>query len=497
MIELDFSRPELRQLKPHQRDSVRAFVTKPAFALFDEPGAGKTYPTVAAANLMEEAGVIDTGIVVCPAAVRIGWRSPDFGEIAKWGWRPGAVHEYHAGSTRLRWRPGLNWVVTNYEFIREERRLGELLNQLGGRKSWVVLDESSRIKSHKAQQTKAAKKLRRACLRAAILNGSPIANNPLDLYSQFDFLDNAIIGCPNYWTFRARYAVMGGFKAKQVVGFRNIDELNRLIQPYLLRRLKRDCLDLPEKRFQARECRLSPETWRLYREMRDGMVAWLDDQPSIAPQAIVKILRLSQLTSGYLGGLVPQDLDPELAAGAPVHEPPREVSREKLDAFLDWFSDWLDAGNAEGGRLIVWGRFRLELDRAQAALEARGIRCVQVRGGQTKTQREDAIKAFTMERGGPAMVLFGSPHAGGLGLTLVEAHDVFYMSNDYSLIAREQSEDRAHRPGQLHDVDYVDLVACGPDGQKTIDHTVVGRLRSKRDLAAMTTAEWRKALTEE
>jgi SNF2 family DNA or RNA helicase len=501
MIELDWARcrlPPTEDQKEGIRELVmdanptRGRVIPRVLAIFDEPGVGKSKQKCDANNFLFEAGRLDVGLVVCPASVRIQWRSPEFGEIAKWDWVGAAVHEYHAGQPRIPWRDGrLNWVVTNYEFIREDERLGALLNQLGRRRVDVTLDESSKIKSHKAHQTKAAKKLRRLCERATILNGTPVANGPLDLYAQMDFLDNGIIGAPNFWTFRARYAVMGGFKQKQVVGFRNLEELNAKVQPYILRRMKR--ID-SEKRFHVREVPLGAAAWRHYREMRDGLVTWLDGQPSMAPQAIVKMLRLAQMTSGFLGGLVATDaesFDPALAGKLP----PREIGREKLDAFREWFGQVVE--REPDARIIVWGRFRPELDRAQAALENLGVRCVQVRGGQSKTAREEAVKTFTMDRGSGPMVLFGSPHAGGLGLTLIEAHDVFYMSNDFSLLAREQSEDRAHRHGQTRDVDYTDLIATGPAGQRTIDHIVVAALRKKRDLAAMTTAWWAKALMEE
>jgi SNF2 family DNA or RNA helicase len=487
----DDQREGIRELV-HDTNPTRGRVIPGVLALFDEPGVGKSFQKIAANDFLFEAGRLDAGIVIAPASVRIQWRSPDFGEIRKWDWTEPAVHEYHAGADRIKWQDGkLNWVVTNYEFIREPERLGSLLNQIGRRRVDITLDESSKIKSWKADQTKACRKLRKLCQRATVLNGTPVANSPLDLYSQMDFLSPDIIGAPNWWSFRARYAVMGGFKAKAVVGFRNLDELNRLVRPYILRREKRLAV---AKRFHVREVALDKSSWKHYREMRDGLVTWLDGQPSMAPQAIVKVLRLAQITSGYLGGLTATDaenFDPALAAKIP----PREIGREKLKALEAWLAEVVERD--PNARVIVWGRFSLELERAQRALESQGIKCVQVRGGQGKVEREEAIKTFTLDRSPGPMVLFGSPHAGGLGLTLIEAHDVFYMSNDFSLLAREQSEDRAHRKGQQFDVDYTDLLATGPEGQKTIDHTVVARLRSKHDLAAMTTAEWRSALTEE
>lgn len=506
----------------HQQEGVRALLAQPAFALFDDPGTGKSRSVVDAACFLDEAGAIDTVVVVCPASVRIVWGS-DIGEVAKWAWRPCTIHEYHARTPDIRWRAGLNWVITNFEFIRDEGRRDSLIRQLKGRSAWLVLDESSRVKSHKAESTRACKEVRKQCSRATLLNGSPVSNSPLDLFAQMDILDPRILGVANFFHFRKRYARMGGYKMKQVVGYQDLEDLNRRIRPYILRRRLEDCVDLPPHAYQLRETRLGASTWKLYKSMRDDMVAWLDGQPSMAPQAVVKILRLSQLTSGYLGGLqADEDVDllsglrreatvlepgtPEFEAamrqGAAIpgavkkkYDPPKEVGSEKHDAFMEWFEDWLE--RYPNDRLIVWGRFRAELDRIQSSVEAMGIPCVQVRGGQSKADREAAVRAFSQERADSPMVLFGSPQAGGLGITLIQASTAFYLSNDYNLLTREQSEGRVRRRGQRRNIVYVDLVATGPDGQKTIDHVIIKALRAKRNMAAMTTAEWRKALTEE
>jgi SNF2 family DNA or RNA helicase len=534
VIELNWSRCKTQPfpLTGHQKDGIRALVADrdPAsgrvipfvFALFDDPGTSKSRQIVDAACFLDEAGLLDTVVVVTPASVRIVWGS-DMGEVALWAWRDCAIHEYHAKTPDIRWARGrLNWVVTNYEFIRDEARRAGLIRQLKGRTGWLVLDESSRVKSHKAESTKACKEVRSHCERATLLNGSPVSNSPLDLFAQMDILDPRILGVANFFHFRKRYARMGGFKMKQVVGYQNLEDLNRRIRPYILRRRLEDCVELPPHTFQLREVRLEPLTWKLYKSMRDDMVAWLDGQPSMAPQAVVKILRLGQLTSGYLGGLVPEDEGPEPSlfgraaslaepgtpefleamlqgssapgAAKKKYDPPKEVGREKHDAFMEWFQDWLARGE---DRLIVWGRFRPELDRLQASVEAAGVECVQVRGGQGKIEREEAVRKFTQGPQGRPMVLFGSPQAGGLGLTLIQACTAFYLSNDYNLLTREQSEGRVKRRGQRHSVTYVDLVATGPDGQKTIDHVIIKALRAKRNMAQMTTAEWRRALTEE
>ena len=95
------------------------------------------------------------------------------------------------------------------------------------------------------------------------------------------------------------------------------------------------------------------------------------------------------------------------------------------------------------------------------------------------------------------MVLIAQPHAGGHGLNLVAASEAIYLSNDFALGIRLQSEDRCHRPGQVNKVLYTDVLATGPAGQKTIDHAIFKALRAKKSVADMTCSEWRKELSDE
>ena len=132
----------------------------------------------------------------------------------------------------------------------------------------MVLDESSRIKNPQAKQTKAALKLGQKCVRRYIMTGTPMASNPLDFFSQFLFLSPAILGFASRVAYQARYAVMGGYqveignfkKAVNVVGWKNLDELEEKIASYSRRVLKKDCLDLPEKLYEKRLVPLSHAT---------------------------------------------------------------------------------------------------------------------------------------------------------------------------------------------------------------------------------------------
>jgi SNF2 family DNA or RNA helicase len=496
IIDLNWSRCPL-PLFAHQKAGVKALVTRPAFALFDEMGAGKSAQVINAACFLAEADEIDAVLVVTPASVRAVWAG-EFGEIDKHAWYPSTISEYHARTNVLAYAPKvLNWYVTNYEFIRSEERLASLTDQLRAQRVLVVLDESSRIKNPRASTTKAVLKISHWAARRIVLNGTPISNNPLDLWAQLEFLDPAIIGCKNFFHYRARYAVMGGrgrLAGKIVVGWQNLEELQTKIAPHCLRRLKVDCLDLPEKIFTIRERRMEPPTWKIYKQMRDECVAFLDEQgtTSMAPQTIVKIMRLAQISAGFIGGVESPDWTPEDGLEA-LHKP-REIGREKVDGFLEYVEELLEEDPKL--HLIVWCRFKAELDRAAKETAARfaGVRVARIEGGQKEAERRANVDEFQHGFADP-MILFGNPQAGGLGLTLTAAHRVIYLSNDFNLVTRLQSEDRVHRPGQKQRVIYTDFITTGPDGQRTIDHVVLTALRKKQDLASWTTDVWRRELT--
>ncbi len=534
--ELDLSHCRIKPYD-HQIVGIKKLVLEPVVGLFDEMGSGKSKQTIDAAQILFTQGKINRVLIVAPASVRHVWYDPELGELVKHLWEelPARIMLFH-GKIKLwdwfvkdRTAPRLDFIVVNYEFIREESRLIEAMTYTGP-KTLLVLDESSAIKSYKAQQTKACFKLRKRCGRIVLLNGTPIANSPRDMFSQGNIMDKSILECKTIYNFRARYGVIGGYQNRQIIKWINIDDLQRRFAPYVLRRLKSDCLDLPPKMPPViLPVELTDITWRKYKEMRRDLIVWLSNNLiSTAQQAAVRGMRLAQITSGFLGGVhdagvereVPLPLEddrpdfipflkPDIIQQEPtLHNlmeeqrllvpPVQTISCEKLDAFIEWLEEQLVADPQL--KLLVWCRFRPELARLIERLESKpySIALGQIHGGQKKDSREMALRLLDPRTMPPGpVVVAGTPASGSMGLNLAGAHTVVYMSNDYSLKTRLQSEDRVHRPGQTYPVSYFDMVATGPKGQKTIDHTIIKSLRNKNDLATFTTSAWLQALTEE
>ncbi|KKM78487.1 hypothetical protein LCGC14_1359480 [marine sediment metagenome] len=522
----------LSGIKDHAKIGIRALLANPYFGLYDEMGAMKSAQTIIAAQFLYLADIINRVIVLCPATVRDVWYDKDLGELSLhlFGGLPARISEFH---TRVRqWDWGdwtgagteLRWIITNYEFVRAKDRL-KFIGKYCGPKTLLVLDESSAVRNKTSQQSKSCLQLRRACGRVVQLNGTPIADTPMDLMNQANILHPTILDCRYILQFRQRYCVMNPRTPfPQILEWKNLDDIQRRMAPYVLRRLKEDCLDLPPKLPPvALSVPLTPATWKIYKAMKDDMVAWVDsNQASIAGQAIIKSIRLCQVTSGLLGGVeqvfeetgdsVPgfmQDEDwflksPEAAwnsvplGSIPPPSAIREIGREKIDAALQFYAEHLEQDPAF--KLVIWCRFRAELFRFEKLFRWKfpSVRLAVMVGGQNKTDRSLALRLLhprTAIMSEPA-VLLGTAGTGALGHNFTAAHVVLNMSYDQSLFKSRQSSDRNHRPGQTKAVSYFDLVATGPAGQKTMDHIILKARKNKDDIATWTAAAWLDALHE-
>lgn len=471
--------------------------------LADEMGGMKSAQAIIAAQLLFERGQIDRVIVIAPASVRSVWFDETLGELAKHLWLPSDITEFHAksrtwffGDTTTPQR--LQWIITNYDFVRSSTRLAQMLG-VCGQKTLLVLDEAHACKNYKSKQTRSVFQMRNRCGRVLLLTGTPIAHNPLDMYSQGRIMDPKILGCANYYVARARYATIttrGGFP--KITGWKNLDDLQQRFAPYVLRRLKKDCLDLPPALPPVMlTATLTPETWAIYKEMRDELCVWLDsDTVSTAQQAAVKVMRLAQITSGFVGGI--EDANVGVIAPHAPTDATRAVGREKLDVVIEWLTDMLAI--EPNLKLLVWTRFRPELTRLIEELAAKfpQLALGQIHGNQKREERDLALRLLDPRTAptGPA-VLGGTTQTGSMGLSLVAAHHVIYMSDDWSLKTRLQADARTDRPGQTHSCWYGNVIAVGPNGQQTIDHLILKARLGKEDVANWTTSAWRAALRKE
>jgi len=567
-MSLDFSRCRLPPFQ-HQKEDVQAVIDHPYYFIASEMRTGKSAIIVIAAQFLFEADIIDKVLVVAPAPVRDVWQDKVLGEFAKHLWldMPAIVTEFHA-RTRS-WHHGpvdakrkLVVLVTNFEFIRSKNRLTQLL-PFCGPKTMLVLDESSFVKNWQAQQTKACVQLRNACGRVCLLNGTPLYHSPLDLFSQGNLLHPSVLSCKYITHFKAKYAVQQsvlgyggkvltnayGHAIQKITGWTNLDDLQRRFAPVTVRRLQADCLDLPPKLDSVTlTATLEPATWKAYKDMRDEMVVWLQQNVATAATAATKVLRLSQITSGFLGGIedagigeepldegLLENIDygvsgqrrdegdgsldgtdpalPEASASEspePVQQDVRsstqgvqrstvqEVGREKLDVLLWFLASRLEAD--PNLHVVAWCRFRAEMFRTLAAVQEKfpQFEVGSIQGGQKRADRLRSLALLKPETSptGPVFVC-GIEGTGSFGLDMTAAHTCVTMSSGYSPGRNAQTLDRVYGPGQTQPIAYFSIVAVGPKGQRTVDHQIEAARRNGENVAAWTSAAWVKALTEE
>jgi len=337
-----------------------------------------------------------------------------------------------------------------------------------------ILDESSRIKHATSKRSKICWKLGQTCLYRNILTGTPITQDLQDIFSQYRFLDQRIFG-PYSTAFRGMYLILGGWENRQVIGYRNVGDAIQKIYALSIRFTADRCLDLPPKVYEVRHVRMDEDTSKRYRQLEKECVAEFGGAQVTAPMVMTKIMKLSQITGGFV---YEQGADGSRVATHRMAKIPKiEVLREVLE-------------ENPGRKVIIWCRFMEELSLIQEVLREDKLKYVVVSGkvdvrGKAKKGEECRcgecrgclVRQFQTDP--DTHVFLGQVSTAGLGITLTAASLVIYYSNTYSLEDRLQSEDRCHRIGQTKSVTYVDILAETYNGGKTIDHDTLEILRGK------------------
>lgn len=514
MIEINVSRFKSPPPFKHQLEGVRALVKHKAFFLADKPRTCKSRQVVDAACILADAGELDMVLVISPVAGRIVWGDPELGQVKKYSWLPVQVYEFRE-EMRMKWfsTPGngmppgpiLPWIITNYEFIRSTKRTDELIEIIRSTKNiMLVLDESSAVGNHKSQQSKAVAEIRKFCTRCVMLNGTPGA--PEKIWSQFNILDHVLDrrykSFMTYkWTFgeygpktirptrKNKRGHGGGLKVvSPFIGWKKLDYLSRITAPWCLRRERKDCPELTQLPviYKYAEVALTKETWHNYQKLkREAILQLSSGEVYVSPNAGVSLLRLAQICSGHLGGFT-------------EGEAVRDLSQEKMEYLAEYVGD---KEKCDAQNFIVWCRWKREREMFAGMLKDRGLTVYQIYGNQPKAERRIAemILAEGTERAGLRRIaMLAQPGAGGTALDMSAATEVFRLSSDYNPQSFEQSNDRPLGPAQkAKEVLYTSIIATGPSGQRTIEHTIAAAQEEKKNLERMTCAEWKKELERE
>ena len=334
----------------------------------------------------------------------------------------------------------------------------------------VIADESQRIKTYDAAQSKAMHELGDQARYKLILSGTPVQTAAIDIWSQYRFLDKTVFG-DNFFKFRGRYAIMGGYGNKKIVGYKDLEGLIKKEHSIAFRVTKDEALDLPEQTFETRKIQFNQKEKNLYERIKKDSYAELGGGGHItATTVLTRLLRLQQLAGGFL---VQDDA-----------QKPQLVSRAKLDALGDIIEDYVIGS---GKKLVIFARFIAEVKAIMELADKvlpKELKQVAIYGDIKKEDRGDIVKQFQED---PKTVLFiGQIDTAGTGITLTAADTCVYYSKNFNYATYSQSLSRIHRIGQRNCCTYIDLEIEG-----TIDELISKALSRKEDMAKTVVDNWR------
>lgn len=439
----------------------------PGAALLMEMGTGKTLTSIAVAGRGYLNGKIQKLLVVCPSSVMSVWRN-EIQEFADYEFTAtvleGTMNKRKEKLKQLALGKGLRVAIINYEAA--WRMLEELK---GWKPDMIIADESQRIKNPNASQSKGMHKLGDIAKYKMILSGTPVQNSPLDVYSQYRFLDKTIFGT-SYYAFRTRYVRMGGYQGYQIVGYINQDELIQKAHSIAYRVTKAEALDLPEQICTMRYCNLEPNARKVYDGIMKQNYMELESGEITTTNVLTRLLRMSQITGGFVNN---DDGNTEF------------ISTAKLNA-LEEIVDDVVIDN--GKKLVVFARFIKEIDAIKQLLEKKNIKYSWIAGEVKMEDRGQMVKDF--QENEDVKVFVAQIQTAGLGITLTAADTSVFYSLDFNFANYSQALARLHRIGQKNNVNHIHLIA-----KDTIDEKIMSALERKEDIAKGVVDNWRKYFT--
>ena len=454
----------------HQLTALEKSWNKENYAYFMEMGTGKTKVLIDNVAMLYDKGKIDGVLIIAPKGVVKTWYEqelpthlPNHIENVSVLWQPNITKTQQEKLDSLfEIDTALHILIMNVEALSTEKGVKFATKFINSHKTMMAIDESTTIKTPTARRTKNIIKIGLDAKYKRIMTGSPITKNPLDLYTQCEFLDPWLLDFASYYAFRNRYAEMKtmhirGRSIQVVDKFQNLGELSDIVKEFSYRVLKEDCLDLPPKVFIKRHISLTPDQKRIYEQMKEQAIAHLNGKVTTTMTVLTQLMRLHQITCGYVTA---------------DDGTTQQVESNRLNELMSILED-------TDGKVIIWANYQLSVGEIiQKIIKVYGKDSyVHYYGLTPQEDRQDFIRKFQNDP--KCRFIIGTPQTGGYGITLTEANTVIYYSNGYDLEKRLQSEDRAHRIGQKKTVTYIDLIC-----EDTIDEKIVKALRDKINIAS-------------
>lgn len=429
-------------LMSHQKTGVELAKTAQRHLYVYDTGTGKTALAIDIIRMTKL-----KALVVCPLTViQNAW----FEDLAKFGTDFKAVDLWQLWHQQKKYTEAayLNKVrdahicIVNFEGFKSQR---DLLKKAGF--GIVIVDESSKIKNNKSQITKELTAFCEDMRNVYLLSGTPAPNSLLEYFPQIRIVDPTLFG-KSFYKFRCEYFFEKGFKW---IPFPNREkELLEKIARVSSTVRKEDVLDLPERTFNVRSVSLDSSEIKAYQEMLKKLIIELDDVTITAANAAVKIMKLRQITAGFL---IDEDTNTHV------------FGKSKLSALQDLLEE---IGKHQ---VIIWTQFQYEARQIKKTL---GDKAEIINGTIAKAERDANFQKF---KSGNLPYLIAHPRSLGHGVTLTNCSYAIYYSIDYSYESYYQSCDRIYRYGQRNACTYYHLIVPG-----SIDEVIYKALKTKGNM---------------
>ena len=429
IVEVDYSKYEKRPPLPHQKEAIEKLLKNDKFILADDMGLGKTTSAVIASLESESKKVL----IICPASLKINWER----EIRNYTDRSVYICEGKKYEDA-------DFIITNYDILKNFHDPKDKENSLILKTNFdlVIIDEAHYVSNAQAQRTKIIMDLTKDIKRLWLLTGTPMTSRPMNYYNILKLIDSPV--SQNWMAYAIRYCNgyqfrVGNKKVWNVTGASNLEELRERTSRQILRRLKTDVLDLPEKIMTPVYLRLKS---RLYEGLMGEYYDWYNNRQEESKSLSVQFTKLMKVR--------------------------QVIAEEKIATTIELAENIIE----QGKKVIIFSNFTEPLKKIH---EHFGKKSVYLDGSTSKPARQDAVDRF--QESEKIQVFCGNMKAAGVGLTLTAAEAV--IMNDLSFVPADhaQAEDRAYRYGQKNNVSVV-----YPLFENTIEGVIYDILSHKKQI---------------
>lgn len=470
-FEIDIPKDFEFKTKPfnHQIDGVRFGLNKKKFLLCDDQGLGKTKQIIDFVGCLEKTDTINKVLIVCGVnSLKYNWQSEIKTHSDESGWvlgtryrkRTGKAYE---GSTKdkledLNNLPDCRYIITNIETLRAGAEkvskskyhfpIAEKLQELckNGVISVIAFDECHKSKEPTSLQSRAMINVTTKYMIA--MSGTPLMNNPLDLYFPLHWLGYEK---NSFYKFKQHYCNLGGWGGSQVVGYKNLEEIREMMEQIMLRRLKTEVLDLPEKIRKIEYVDMTPKQNQIYKEVYNGVMSELQ-KIKFSNNPLSMMIRLRQATgwTGILSNTVQESA--------------------KMERMIELVHEIVTSGQ----KAIIFSNWESMTEVARDKLKS--YNPAYITGATKADERMKEVERFQTDNN--CKVIIGTIGAMGTGLTLTAAQNVIFLDSPWNMALKAQAEDRAHRIGTKGTVNIITLVC-----KDTIDERIEELVEKKGQIA--------------